>query len=305
MQNGMLNKLCLPERINWNVVQLAKATGWAEDRIEAIMDVLASAGIVDRVRERTYVANNVTRVLNNPEQRRAIRKPRTKNWVVRARQGEIMRTFGSKNRIAMYPWFRIFPVEEELGKTDGGLKADRALLVDVAETSGQELLDFRKAFPSIMRTCVLEVLPEELEVTGKHLRDNGERRFDGLVKLLPHNILTDPQPVQGARIYLLNGVLHEKHDQDALKILKNTVDAMDGNYSRLLIVEKVALVLEAGQKFGVIRTPEEQEQRMCMERTEQQWTKLLKRAKLVIVQIWEGEGTESVIEAMVKQKEWL
>ncbi|KAL9091118.1 MAG: hypothetical protein Q9165_005045 [Trypethelium subeluteriae] len=305
MQNGMLKKLCLQERINWNVAQLAKAAGWEEDRIEAIMNILTSAGIVDRVRERTYIANDVTRFLNNPKQRRAIRKPRTKNWVVKARQEELRRTSATKDRTAMHPWFRIFPVEEELGKTDGGLKADRALVVDVAETSNQELFDFCKAFPRIMRTYVLEVLPENLEMTRKHVQGYGEQSFDGLIKLLPYKMLTDPQPVQGARIYLLNEVLHGKHDQDTLKILKNTVCAMDGNYSRMLIVEKVVLVLGATQKFTVIRAPEQQKEQMYMDRTVQQWTKLLKWAKLEIVQIWGGNGAGSVIEAMVKHKEWL
>lgn len=52
---------------------------------------------------------------------------------------------------------------------------------------------------------------------------------------------TNPQPVQGADIYLLRMILHDWPDEKAIAILKNIVTAMDRNKtaSRLLIMDTV------------------------------------------------------------------
>ena len=48
-----------------------------------------------------------------------------------------------------------------------------------------------------------------------------------------------PQPIKGARIYLFRSVCHDWDDEKSIELLRNTVDAMDPSYSRLLIDEWV------------------------------------------------------------------
>ena len=50
---------------------------------------------------------------------------------------------------------------------------------------------------------------------------------------------TKPQPVRGADVYLLRMILHDWPDDEAAKILRNIVAAMDKVKSRLLIMDTV------------------------------------------------------------------
>ena len=50
---------------------------------------------------------------------------------------------------------------------------------------------------------------------------------------------TQPQPVQGADVYLLRMILHDWPDDEAVKILKHIVTAMIKAESRLLIMDTV------------------------------------------------------------------
>ncbi len=50
---------------------------------------------------------------------------------------------------------------------------------------------------------------------------------------------TQPQPVQGADVYLMRMILHDWPDGEAAKILRNIVTAMDKAKSRLLIMDTV------------------------------------------------------------------
>ena len=268
--------------------------------LDAIMKILTTAGIVNLVRDHTYAANNVTSLLNSSEQRLAIRKPRSKHWEAIAKGRMSDRTSAKENRAENKPWYRIFPIETELRKTDGGLKSDRALIVDVGGALDRSLFDFRKVFPQLKGTYILEVPLADLRRALHLFRKHFGSRLDGPLQLLAYDALTDTQPVQGARIYLLNGILHNQHNnENILVILQNTVKEMDKNYSHILIVEKVVLVLGAGDDVD-IRTSE------GIARTERQWTQLLDRAGLELVQIWEEEGCiTNVIEAMVKHEEWI
>lgn len=50
---------------------------------------------------------------------------------------------------------------------------------------------------------------------------------------------TQPQPVRGANVYLLRMILHDWPDDEAARILRNVVTAMDKDKSRLLIMDTV------------------------------------------------------------------
>ena len=48
-----------------------------------------------------------------------------------------------------------------------------------------------------------------------------------------------PQPVQGANVYLLRMILHDWPDDQAVEILRHIAAAMDSSDSRLLIMDSV------------------------------------------------------------------
>jgi hypothetical protein len=101
----------------------------------------------------------------------------------------------------------------------------------------------------------------------------------------------------GARIYFYRAILHDWSDDECRKILGNTVQAMDKDYSTLLINEYVL------PNTGADLHPASLDLTMMslfsgMERTESHWHTLLNLVGLDIVKIW--PGTDSVIEAKKK-----
>ncbi|KAI9692462.1 MAG: hypothetical protein M1822_006693 [Bathelium mastoideum] len=269
------------------------------------MKVLASAGIIKPVRKCTYAANEVSEMLNHLEQRQAIQRPRFEHYQagVRARDGQTNHV--AKENIEI-PWFRIFPLELELKKTDGGLKYDRTLIVDIDGESTRRLRAFRRAFPHIRGRCILEVSPRKLRDLWDRFESGKEARPEGDIRLLGYNTLAAPQPVQGARVYLLHGNLHNRYHDDILQILRNTAVAMDVNYSRLIIVERVITFSKAGNDFRKGQSPGSMGRPGSTDRTEQQWRDILNQVGMQVVQIRGKEGTNrNVIEAMVSSREWI
>ena len=113
-----------------------------------------------------------------------------------------------------------------------------------------------------------------------------------------HEKLTSRDP--GARAYYLHSVLHDWDDVSCLKILRNTVSAMQPGFSKLLINENVVPNVGAAwsitsmdwlmMALGSVK-----------ERTERQWRTLLEQAGLRILGIWTYEqGIESLIEAEIE-----
>jgi hypothetical protein len=102
--------------------------------------------------------------------------------------------------------------------------------------------------------------------------------------------------VPGARAYFLRNILHNWSDAHSAKILSRVVEAMDSEYSILLIDDYVL------PDTNVKLREAEMDVLMWLhtsgiERTERHWLSLCKSVGLEIVKIWSADrGEESVIE---------
>lgn len=98
-------------------------------------------------------------------------------------------------------------------------------IVDIGGSHGNLLMEFKNAYP--------ELSPESLIVQDFYAS------FDSIpgMQLIKWNFKdSSPQPVQGARIYILQHILHNQPDLEAVALLQKTAAAMNAD-SRLLIIE--------------------------------------------------------------------
>lgn len=184
----------------------------------------------------------------------------------------------------MTAWTDLFPTDNLLKNA----KPDRPLVVDIGGSKGHDLEKFRRKHPKIPDGClVLEELPGVLRDVPKVSKS---------ILKLPYDFFT-PQPVRGARAYLLHKVLHDWPDESARKILRNVVDAMEKGYSRLLIHENIIGHI----KPSLRTTTSDLTMLACVtaaERTLYEWLELLGTVGLKAVKIWKQTASdEAVIEA--------
>lgn len=130
-------------------------------------------------------------------------------------------------------WSAMYPVRERLveGLKEGGASA----LVDIGGGTGQTLQDFRADVPEYTGRCILQELPEVIEAAKKI----GVGK-DSRIELQMHDFFK-PQPVKGARAYFLRSILHDWPDEHCQTILVHLKDAMEPNYSRILISDCVRI----------------------------------------------------------------
>ena len=201
-------------------------------------------------------------------------------------------------------WFDIYPVATKFA--NARKDAEAILLVDIGGGPGQEVDLFKQRYPDIPGLCVLQDLPLTIERIDK-LHEGIERMVynffepqpvKGIKNKTAHRIsvAADKNTVPGARSYFLRNVLHNWSDAQSAKILSNVVEAMDPEYSTLLIDDYVM------PESNVELRAAEMDILMWMhtsglERTERQWQSLCKSVGLKIVKIWSAaRGGESVIE---------
>ena len=100
----------------------------------------------------------------------------------------------------------------------------------------------------------------------------------------------------GARFYYLRDIFHSWSDKKSLQILNRVTEAMDPEYSTLLIVDYVLPDIDVDLR------PAEMDILMWlhnsgMKRTLSQWRALLEAGELTLVQIWYSpDERESVME---------
>ncbi|KAL8824773.1 MAG: hypothetical protein Q9170_008049, partial [Blastenia crenularia] len=174
-------------------------------------------------------------------------------------------------------WLDIFPHDDEL-----------PLLVDVGGNVGHDMEKFRQAHPETAARLYLQDLPEVVQ----------RSKCPDPVNKMGYDFFT-PQPVKGARVYYMHGVLHDWSEQPARKILEMQRDALTPGYSTLLIHDHIVpnnhphphttaydltmMVMVAGE-----------------ERTETHWHQLLESAGYEIVKIWRSpKAVQGIIEAQV------
>lgn len=111
------------------------------------------------------------------------------------------------------------------------------ILVDVAAVVGPQALIFRQHSSDKDGKVFMQKLLEVITDASKSLRASG--RAPKAVDVF------NPQPVQGARNYLLHDVLYDWPREKCLQTLSHIETAMRKDISRLLIVENMIALAKA------------------------------------------------------------
>ncbi|PLB49692.1 putative O-methyltransferase [Aspergillus steynii IBT 23096] len=307
-------------------VEIARATDTDELLIVRVMRVLTAIGFADETANQTYAANDVTRFEILPGSIAAVKHHFEPDFGMGARLVDYMRgpgvsqfadepdqmtlfkyahgfdkIFGmlevnpeqkdafdgymAARRLVQQPqWFEMYPAAEKLGNVRS--QADSVLLVDVGGGPGQEMARFRQRHPEIAGRIILQDLPLTL---------NRIEQVPEGIEPMEHDFFT-PQPVHGARAYFFRQVMHNWSDAKSIQILSRIADAMEADYSTLLIDDYVLPDTGAGLRAA------EMDILMWLhtaglERTVSQWKALFDAVGLELVEIWNTDkGDESVLE---------
>jgi hypothetical protein len=217
----------------------------------------------------------------------------------------------------------VYPVADRLLKDFDPGKS--VLIVDVGGNTGPDMKDFRQAFPDVTGRVMIQDLPDVIaaatapdtkpdessqngggevkQVDGK-ARERGSSLADLGIETMVHDFFT-PQPVHGARAYLLHFILHDWPDDKCVEIVSHLKKAMAPGYSKLLISEYVIPDGGGPNGGGDWETTYLDLYMMVLfgsrERTERDWRELLEgRCGLKITAVFNpGNGIEGVIECEV------
>lgn len=175
----------------------------------------------------------------------------------------------SSMRSGQAPWVVHYPVQHVLEGYDGS----SVLCVDVGGGKGRDMAHLSEALPrgyESLRIVVQDVASVVEEAKKEDLPAN--------IELAEHDFFT-AQPVEGAKAYFLHSICHDWPDRESARILSRLKVAMTPGYSKLLLLETVmpdrakdmtprmaAMDLNMMSHFS------------ALERTEGQWTALLKGA---------------------------
>ena len=196
-------------------------------------------------------------------------------------------SFMTAYREAKRPWTDIFPAEEVV--YEGLEGSEKVTCVDLGGRYGKNLKLIQAKFHNAPAKMILQDTPEVI--------DNIPQQGKGAIEANAHNFFK-PQPVQGARVYLLKHVLHDWSDAEAVKILRNLAGAMKKGYSKVLILENIIsegavplatagldMLLMVGLSAG--------------ERTEEQWRALIEDSGLTLKRSWKKEDGDAMIECVL------
>ncbi|KAK8084446.1 hypothetical protein PG997_005717 [Apiospora hydei] len=167
-----------------------------------------------------------------------------------------------------------------------GAEADGPLLVDVGGNIGHDLNKFRAVYPDVDARLYLQDIPAVIK---------GARVPDTVNKMV-HDFF-QPQPIKGARMYYMHGILHDWSDEPSRQILTALRGALRPGYSKLLIHDHV--LPETGAQ--PLATSFDLMMMTCVsgkERSEGQWRDLLSSAGFKIVKFWRSpQAIQGVVEA--------
>ena len=206
-------------------------------------------------------------------------------------------TFMEGQRANRPYWGDWFPVRERI-LNDTSTDPERPLLVDIGGGRGHDLLAFKDRFPDAPGKLVLEDLPGVIDEVRGIQNLSKDYRFD----TVPYDFFTQVQPVQGSRMYYFKHVLHDWSDEKATIMFNNLKPAMQPGYSKLLIEEYILPDHNASQiscltDIGVMV--------FCsgLERTRQQWTRLLTSVGFRILEFWLQSSGLGVIEVDLPEEQ--
>lgn len=175
-----------------------------------------------------------------------------------------------------------YPFVKELNAQP--LAADKFVLVDVGGGYGQALKRIKKEFPGLQGRLCLQDQPQVIQ--------------DARARGLPADIESQgtsffqPNPVKGARAYHFRRIFHDWSDQVSIDILRNTAQAMNSQ-SRILISDTAVPSRDATRATAL------QDLNMMafagMERSDEQWQDLVRKAGLRFICFWREEGSMHVV----------
>ena len=173
----------------------------------------------------------------------------------------------------------------------------------VGGNAGATCVTLVKAFPDLR--CIIQDLKAPIDTARSKL---AELPADISERIEPqeHDFFT-PQPVIGADVYLLRMILHDWKDPEAVKILKQLVEAVKPD-SRILIMDMVLPAPGSGSR-NLEAALRQKDLAMlhtfnAKEREVEDWRRVLQRAdpRLEIKVIRRPDGSQhSVIEAVLRQ----
>ncbi|KAL3296048.1 s-adenosyl-l-methionine-dependent methyltransferase [Colletotrichum asianum] len=180
-------------------------------------------------------------------------------------------------------WTHIYPADLLLNT-----KPDTPLLVDIGGSTGHDILKFHALYPEKASRLYLEDLGSVIE----------KAELTSGVSKVAYDFFK-PQPIKGARAYLMHSILHDWSDEPARKILEMQKDAMTPGYSRLLIHDHIDVEGPANPQATTFDI-----QMMALvsgrERSEKDWRQLLTSVGLSVVKIWKlPSAAHSIIEVEV------
>ncbi|KAI1778221.1 putative O-methyltransferase [Hypoxylon cercidicola] len=184
------------------------------------------------------------------------------------------------------------------------------LIVDVGGGVGSFDLQLARLYPD------LRFIVQDQETAAKQGVSIWEKEYpealkSGRIQFIAHDFFK-PNPIKGADIYWLRHVLHDWNDEDCVKILSNTAEAM-GPGSRLLVAD-ITLIETLGDPY-IQAAPKPllpnygvhvhhgfslDISMMALvngkERTHAEFRKLFERAGLKMVKAWECRSILGIIE---------
>lgn len=137
---------------------------------------------------------------------------------------------GRRENIVGY-WFDIYPANDKLAPLFDKMETNEVLYVDVGGNVGYDLQAFQKRFPDHRGRFVLQDLPENISKARDILSGSG-------IECMEHDFFT-PQPIKGAKVYYLGGIIHDWPMGQAKRILSNIAAAMDQEST--IIVDEMPL----------------------------------------------------------------
>jgi hypothetical protein len=166
------------------------------------------------------------------------------------------------------------------------------LFVDIGGAHGLDTERLLARHPGLPKdVLVVQDTPEVVDMEIEEL--------DPRIKRMSYDFFT-PQPMIGSRAYFFHAVPHDWPDADCVRLFEQVKKASKKGYSKLLIYEVVLPKVGATN----MQTTLDLELMSCtsgLERTEDDWTRLLKEAGFRIITISRhARAVESVIEAEVE-----
>jgi hypothetical protein len=176
-------------------------------------------------------------------------------------------------------WFQKFDAQDIVldgAKTDD---PEAVLLLDIGGGEGHD--------PNAPGKLVLQDLPPVID---------NIKQLDASIVRQKHDMFEE-QPVKGARAYYMRYIFHDWPNNSCVEIMKRIADAMTKGYSKLLIFEWILPARDVPLYPALLDI-----NMMALlngrERTEEEWTALLKAAGLKVVKFHVvGPNEEGLIEA--------